>query len=144
MQNAKRDKWIGWAMVTLGVVSFTYGLLTFLIVQPENSTANTLLGMFTGFGAGLLAVALVKTIRQKVVSPKKLEQEEIERNDERNVAILRTACTVGVTVAVGVMVVLAFVFMGMGLRVPSYLCLGGVYVTYISIWIAKKLLEKKM
>ena len=44
----KVNKWLGWMMMALGVISLLYGLLTFIIVQPEGKSANTLLGMFTG------------------------------------------------------------------------------------------------
>ncbi|MBE5801265.1 MAG: hypothetical protein E7319_03155 [Clostridiales bacterium] len=143
-KNVNRNKWIGWAMVALGIVSFAYGLLTFLIVQPEGQAFNTLLGMFTGFGFGIICVAIFYTIRSKVVPQKKLEQEEIERNDERNIAIVRTACTVGMIAASIVFVVLAFVLMSLGYRVPSFLCIGGLYVTFIATFIARKVLEGKM
>ena len=143
-KNRKWDNWIGYAMVALGVVSFLYGLLTFLIVQPVGKAANTLLGMFTGFGFGIICVAIGYAIRQKLASPKKLEQEEIERYDERNIAITRAACTVGMITAMIVFVILAFVFMGMGLITPSYLCIGGMYLMILATKITQKILEKKM
>ena len=62
------------AVFVLGLVSFLFGLLSFLIVKPDGHSTNTLLGMFTGFGFGIMAVAAYKTIRQKVVSKEKLEQ----------------------------------------------------------------------
>lgn len=143
-KNRKWDNWIGYAMVALGVVSFLYGLLTFLIVQPEGKAANTLLGMFTGFGFGIIMVAIITTIKHKKATPEQLEQEEIERNDERNIAIGRIACTVGMITAMIVFVILAFVFMGMGLITPSYLCIGGLYAMILAAKVTQKILEKKM
>lgn len=131
-------------MLALGIVSFAYGLLTFFIIQPEGRAFNTLLGMFTGFGAGIIAVAVAYTIRSKRMSAEELEQQEIERNDERNIAIYRAASTVGLVVAMAAFLVLAFVLMGMGYRVPSFLCIGGMYVTLLSMFIARKVLQKKM
>lgn len=144
IHNIKVNKRIGWAILILGIASFLYGLLTFLIVQPEGKANNTLLGMFTGFGSGIICVAITTIIRNKRKTEKELELEEIECNDERNIMLLRTACTCGMIASVIVLVVLAFVFMGMGLLTPSYLCIGGMYVTLLTTALARKVLEKKM
>lgn len=132
------------AVFVLGLVSFLFGLLSFLIVKPDGHSTNTLLGMFTGFGFGIMAVAAYKTIRQKVVSKEKLEQEKIEEEDERNIAIIRAACTVAYAAAILLFAVLIFVFMGLGYTVPSYVCLGAMYVLVAVFAVSKKVLEKKM
>ena len=111
-KNKKVDKWLGWLILGLGVISFLYGLLTFIIVQPEGKSANTLMGMFTGFGFGIMLVGLRTAIRNKRTPKDKLEQEEIERNDERNIAIARAAGTVSMIAGMTIFAVLAFVFMG--------------------------------
>ena len=132
------------AVFVLGLVSFLFGLLTFLIGRPEGHSYNTLLGMFTGFGLGIMGVAAYKTIRQKVVSREKLEQEKIDQEDERNIAIIRAACSVAYAAAIGVLAVLIFLFMSLGYTVPSYVCLGAMYVQVAVFAIAKKVLEKRM
>ena len=143
-KNKKVDKWLGWLILGLGVISFLYGLLTFIIVQPEGKSANTLMGMFTGFGFGIMLVGLRTAIHNKRTPNDKLEQEEIERNDERNIAIARAAGTVSMIAGMTIFAVLAFVFMGMGLILPSYLSLAGLYVMGITAKIAQKILETKM
>lgn len=143
-KNIKANKWLGSMIFMLGVVSFLYGLLTFIFVQPEGKSANTLLGMFTGFGFGIILVGIRNLIHNKRTPKEKLEQEEIDRNDERNVAIYRIACTVGMLTAMIVFVILAFVFMGMGHLMLSYLCIGGLYLTIIATKVTQKILEKRM
>ena len=143
-KNTKVNNWVGTGIFVLGIISFLYGLITFIVVQPEGKAANTLLGMFTGFGFGILMVGIRTLIHNKRATKEQLEQEEIDRNDERNVMILRTACTCGMAAALFVLMVLAFVFMGMGLITPSYLCIGGMYVAILTTVIARKILEKKM
>ncbi len=143
-KNSKWNKWMGWAMLALGIVSFLYGLISFIAVKPQDKATNTLLGMFTGFGFGIICVAVGYTIRQKLVSKEKLEQEEIDRYDERNIAIARSACTVGMITAIIMFAALAFAFMGMGLMKPSYMCIGSMYVVLLVTKIAQKKLEKKM
>ena len=76
MCKGRWNKWVSIMMLCMGCVSFLFGLLMFLIVKPEGHAANTLMGMFTGFGAGILGVAVTRLIRQKVVSKEKLEQEQ--------------------------------------------------------------------
>ena len=106
MCNGRWNKFVSMMMLCMGAVSFLFGLLMFLIVKPDGHAANTLMGMFTGFGAGILGVAVTRLIRQKVVSKEKLEQEEIERQDERNIAIMRAAGLVGFYTAIGLFAVL--------------------------------------
>ncbi len=132
------------AAVCLGAVSFLFGLLTFLIGKPEGHSINTLLGMFTGFGAGILGVAAYMSIRAKVVSKEKLEQEEIEQNDERNIAIGQAAGLTGFYAAFALLAILCFLFMGLDYQVPSYCCLGALYILILTVIIAKKILEKRM
>ena len=142
--KGKWNKHLCTLFMILGAASFLFGLLTFLIGKPESQTTNTLMGMFTGFGAGIMGVAIWQTIRAKVVSKEKLEQEEIEKWDERNIAITRASATVGYYAAILLMAVLIFVFMGLGYSTPSYLCLGGLYVLACVFLFARKVLEKKM
>ena len=73
--KGKWNKHLCVAVIILGAVSFLFGLLGFLLMKPESSTFNTLLGMFTGFGAGIMGVAIYQLIRSKMVSQEKLEQE---------------------------------------------------------------------
>ena len=143
-KNTKVNKWVGTGIFVLGIISFLYGLITFIVVQPEGKAANTLLGMFTGFGSGILLVGIRTLIHNKRATKEQLEQEEIDRNDERNIMILRTACTCGMVAAMIVLIVLAFVFMGMGLLTSSYLCIGGMYVAILTTVVARKILEKKL
>ena len=142
--KGKWNKHLCTLVMILGAASFLFGLLTFLIVKPETSSMNTLMGMFTGFGAGIMGVAIWQTIRAKVVSKEKLEQEEIEKWDERNIAIIRASATAAYYAAILLIAILIFVFMGLGNRVPSYIFLGGMYVLVGVFFIARKVLEKKM
>lgn len=48
----------------------------------------------------------------------------IEQNDERNIAITRAAFTVSAVAAILLFAILAFVFVALGYRIPSYLCIG--------------------
>lgn len=142
--KGKWNKHLCTLIIILGAASFLFGLLSFLIIQPETSSMNTLMGMFTGFGAGIMGVAIWQLIRAKLVSKEKLEQEEIEKWDERNIAIIRASATAAYYAGILMMAVLIFLFMGLGYRVPSYICLGGLYVLVGVFFIARKVMEKKM
>lgn len=142
--KGKWNKHLCTLIIILGGASFLFGLLSFLIAKPEGHTTNTLLGMFTGFGAGIMGVGVWQIIRAKVVSKEKLEQEEIEKWDERNIAITRAAATAAYYAAILLMAVFIFLFMGLGYRAASYICLGGLYVLVGVFFAARKMLEKKM
>lgn len=139
-----QKKITGILMVLLGVVSMAYGIIAYQSAPEDAHAYNQLLGMFTGFGTGLLAVGLFFWVRSKVVPKEKQKQQEIERNDERNIAIVRAALSVAALVAMGLFAVLAFVFTGMGYLVPSYFCLGAMYVLVAVYLISVKVLGKKM
>lgn len=130
--------------LALGVVSLAYGLLAFIFTKPEGHTINTLLGMFTGFGFGVIVVALYRLIHQRVTPKEKLEQEKIEQQDERNVAIIHAAGFAGMYAAGALLVVFTFVFMGLGYRVPSFICVGGLYVIVGVFALARHILSKRM
>ena len=142
--KGKWNKQLCKVLIILGAVSFLFGLLGFLLFKPEGQSTNTLLGMFTGFGAGIMGVAIWQLVRAKVVSQEKLEQEEIEKWDERNIAIVRAAGTAAFYAAILLMAVLIFLFMGLGYITPSYICLGGLYVLVGVFFAARKIFEKKM
>ena len=142
--KGKWNKHLCILIMILGAASFLFGLLTFLIAKPEGQSTNTLMGMFTGFGAGIMGVSIWQSIRAKVVSKEKLEQEEIEKWDERNIAIIRASATAAYYAAILLMAVLIFLFMGLGYKAPSYICLGGLYVLVGVLFAARKVLEKKM
>lgn len=144
MCNQSWNKHVRTAALGLGIVSFLFGLLTFLIGKPEGHSINTLLGMFTGFGAGIIGVAVWMTVREKVLPKEKLEQEKIEQQDERNIAISRAAGLVTFYAAILIFAVLIFLFMGLGYTVPSYICLGAMYVLVGVALIARKVLSARM
>lgn len=144
MCNHHWNKHVRIAVLCLGAVSFLFGLLMFLIGKPEGHSMNTLLGMFTGFGAGIMGVAIWGTIREKVVPKEKLEQEKIEQQDERSIAIMRAAGLTAFYAAIAIFAVLIFLFMGLGYTVPAYICLGAMYLMAMVAWIARKVFEKKM
>jgi len=144
MCNKSWNKHVRTAALGLGIVSFLFGLLTFLIGKPEGHSINTLLGMFTGFGAGIIGVAVWMTVREKVLPKEKLEQEKIEQQDERNIAISRAAGLVTFYAAILIFAVLIFLFMGLGYTVPSYICLGAMYVLVGVALVARKVLSARM
>lgn len=128
----------------VGIASFLFGLLGYTIVKPDGQAINTFLGMLTGFGAGIILVAAFKTIRAKVVSKEKLEQEAIEKQDERNVAITHAAGLASFYVGIALISILCFLFMLLGYAVPSYICLAGLYVLAGSFLIARRVIGKRM
>ena len=144
MCNRRWNRFVSILMICVGTVSLLFGVLMFGLAKPEGHAANTLMGMFAGFGAGILGVAIARLIRAKTISEEKREQEEIERQDERNIAIMRAAGLASFYVAVGLLALLVFLFMGLGYRVPSFICLGAMYLLVASAWITRWIFSRKM
>ncbi len=130
--------------LTVGVLSLAFGIIGMLNTPDEAHEQARLMGMFTGFGTGILGVAAYYMIRKRVVKPEKLAQEEIERTDERNVALNRAALSVAAFAAVLAFALLAFVLLGLGYVLPSQLCIIGMYVEAAAYVIARVVLNKKM
>ena len=132
------------AMVVFGVVSLVFGILFARSLSDEEHSLLMLAGMFSGAGAGIVAVAIFFWIRSKVLSPEKLKQKEIEKNDERNVQITRAAMTVVAYTSNITFGILAFVLMGMGFMVPSLIMVGCAYIQLAIFLIANRVISRKM
>ena len=141
---AKTNKKLLSAMVIIGVVSLFFGIIFARSLSEEESSLMMLAGMFTGLGCGIIAVAVFYWVRSKVLSPEKLKQKEIEKNDERNVQISRASFTVVAVTSNLTFAVLAFVLIGMGYMVPSLIMVGCIYLQLAIFLIASKIISRKM
>ena len=129
----------------VGFVTLAYGLTThYLIPAAGIGASDHFLGMLSGAGTGLIAVAIFFFFRGKIISPEKRQQEKIEKNDERNIAIQRAALSVSAATAFFLFAFFAFLFNAMGYLTPSYLCVGAMYVLLAAYLISIKILQKKM
>lgn len=131
-------------VLCIGIASLAFGVVSACVALRQGEEASRLSGMLTGFGFGLLLVAAVKLIRSKTISKEKLEEEAIDKQDERNIAITRIAGLVGFYTGGALMSVFVFLFTGMGYMTPAYLCLAGLYVMAGAFVIADRVLRKRM
>lgn len=144
MMSKKNRQWMLRLFLALGVVSLAFGLVGARLTPESEHSTMRLMGMVTGFGTGIVLVAVIVTIREHFVKPEKLEQEKIEAQDERNVALNRAALSVAAAVAILVFAALAFVLTGMGYSTAGLLCIVGMYVEVIGFVIARAVLSKRM
>lgn len=140
----KTNKKVLSGMVVFGVVSLVFGIFFADSLTDDQRSLMMLAGMFSGAGTGIIAVAIFFWIRGKVLSPEKLKQKAIEKNDERNVQITRTALTVVAITSNLTFAVLAFVLMGMGYMVPALIMVGCIYLQLAIFLIANKIISRKM
>ena len=140
----KTNKKVLSGMVVFGVVSLIFGIVFANSLSDDQRSLMMLAGMFSGAGTGIIAVAIFFWIRGKVLSPEKLKQKAIEKNDERNVPITRTALTVVAITSNLTFAVLAFVLMGMGYMVPALIMVGCIYLQLGIFLIANNVISRKM
>ena len=140
----KTNKKVLSGMVIFGVVSLIFGIVFANSLSDDQRSLMMLEGMFSGAGTGIIAVAIFFWIRGKVLSPEKLKQKAIEKNDERNVQITRTALTVVAITSNLTFAVLAFVLMGMGYMVPALIMVGCIYLQLGIFLIANNVISRKM
>ena len=131
-------------MVVLGIVSLIFGILFARSLSDDQNNLQMLAGMFTGAGTGIIAVAIFFWIRSKIVSPEKLKQKEIEKNDERNIQISRAALSVVAMTSNLTFAILAFVLMGMGYMVPALIMVACIYLQVAIFLIANRIISRKM
>ena len=140
----KTNKKVLSGMVIFGVVSLIFGIVFANSLSDDQRSLMMLAGMFSGAGTGIIAVAIFFWSRGKVLSPEKLKQKAIEKNDERNVQITRTALTVVAITSNLTFAVLAFVLMGMGYMVPALIMVGCIYLQLGIFLIANNVISRKM
>ena len=138
------NKKICWLALAVGVVSFLFGIISALFLPSEEGNINMLMGMFTGFGGGIIGVAVVNFIRIKTFSPEKLKKQEIAIKDERNVQLMRISFTISSTAATILFSLLAFIFVFLNYRIPAFISVGALYIQQICFFIAYKYFSKKM
>lgn len=97
---------------------------------------NAVGGMLMGVGSGLFAMGLANLLRlhRAEKNPRQMKQEEIEANDERNVAIRRRAQAVAGEVLQWSVMAAAWISIGFG--APLW-----VTLTAVGVFIAKSVLE---
>ena len=131
-------------LILVGAVSCIFGWVAHTTLPEDAHSLNMLMGMFTGAGAAFVAIGAVMLIRLAVISPGKLKLKQIEQSDERNVQITKSACAVAAMAATILFAVMAFVFVGLGYPVPSYIAMGGMYVQLLVLAIARRYYSRKM
>ncbi|SHI09982.1 hypothetical protein SAMN02745823_02397 [Sporobacter termitidis DSM 10068] len=127
-----------------GIVSLAVGIIGYLTQQQLQSSTKMFLGMLTGFGFGILAVAVFGLLHQRLAPAKKLRQEEINSKDERNIQLTRASYTAASVAATVLFAVLAFLFMGLGYIVPAFVTVGAMLVQAAVIGIAYRIYGKRM
>ena len=131
-------------LLAAGVVSLAFGIISVLREPEVTGSSAMLLGMFTGLGAAVTVISILRLIDMAVAPAAKIKQAEINVKDERNVQILRASYTVANTAASLLFAVMAFVFVGLGYRVPGLIAAGALWVQVLVFLISHRVLSKKM
>lgn len=117
-------------------LAFFIAGLCILLAALIFPTSDSMGGMLTGMGSGLLALGISRLLllRQQAKHPEQYRQNEIATNDERNVAIRRRAQAIsGEVLQWGILVAAWF---SIGLDAPLW-----VTLLATGLFLAKSLLE---
>ena len=144
MYKFVKNKKLWWITSLAGLISALYGISSTFVFSVEENTNETLNGMLSGLGSVLFIIGVVLFIRDKFISDEKRKLEEIEAGDERNQQIIGKICIVGTITAILCFSVMAFLFVAIEYRIPSYISIGAMYVMLFSLSIAKMVYTKKM
>lgn len=130
--------------IFVGIITMIFSLICFLNGSSESHNFSMLMGMFCGLGSVATVLGIIRLIHYKRTPAAKLKQEEIELKDERNVEILRIAYTVSSSAASILFAVMAFVFVGLNYIMPSFICVGALWIQILVFLIAHRYFSKKM
>lgn len=130
--------------IFIGIITVIFSLVCFMNGSDESHNFNMLMGMFCGLGSTATVLGIIKLIHYKRTPVAKLKQEEIELKDERNIEILRIAYTVSSSAASLLFAAMAFVFVGLNYIIPSYICIGALWIQILVFSIAHRYFSRKM
>lgn len=139
----KKRKFHG-TFIIVGIISIVLSFVMELELPEDAHNFSMFAGMLAGLGTAFIAVNIFYIIREKISSPEKLKQEEIEKNDERNIQVLRALYTIVAVTSYILFVVLAFTFVLLGYYASSWICVGAIYIEAGVFVISRKILDKKM
>lgn len=131
-------------LAVIGIISFTFGILSTIVTPEDAHNLSMLAGMFTGLGAAFVTIGLVQYIRNKISSPEKLRTKEIEKTDERNIQVIRAAAAVAMSASYIIFAILAFTFVALDYRIPAFITIGAMYVEFTVYLISYRILNNKM
>ncbi len=139
-----KNKRYWYLLILVGAVSLAFGLIGVLTEPQASGNIAMLLGMFTGLGGTLFVFSIIRLLYLRFAPAAKLKQEEINRNDERNIQVARAASAAANTAVTIMLTIMAFAFVLMGYKVPGYIAVGAIWVQAIVTVIAQRICEKKM
>lgn len=139
-----KEKKVWWMITIVGIISLVFGIVCYKGLPADAHNMSMLMGMFTGLGSAFVVIGIVKLIHYKRTPADKLKIEQIELNDERNIQVLRGACTIANTVATILFAVMAFVFVALGYRIPAFISIGAMYIQLLVFIIGYRYFNSKM
>jgi uncharacterized membrane protein len=128
----------------VGCISLVFGVVANFFVPDQQHDLSMLMGMFTGVGIAFIGIAVFQWVRSKVSSPEKLKQQEIDRNDERNIQIQRASSTASNLVSALLFAVMAFVLVFLGYRTAALISIGALYVQVFTFMAAHRYYSNRM
>ncbi len=141
--KAIRNRKYWYVMILVGIVSLAFGLVGILTEPDVPGNVAMLLGMFTGMGAVLFILSVIRLLYLRFAPAAKLKAEEILMKDERNVQVGRAAGAAANIAATLMFAVMAFAFVWMGYRIPAYIAVGAVWVQADVRLSAQRVYDKK-
>lgn len=131
-------------IIGIGLITLIFGATSHIYLSDISNNIDMLLGMFSGFGFSFLLVGLINIIRIKRSPETKLKEKEIEMKDERNIQITRIANSVSYFVAMMILTILSFLFVGLNYPVPAFITVGALLILGMTNIIAYRYYNKKM
>lgn len=131
-------------LIVLGIISLLFGILFNINLPEERHNLSMFSGMLTGIGGAFLVVGIVRLIKLKISSPEKLKEEEIEKNDERNVLILRKSYSITAVSSLFLFIALIFTFLLLDYMIPAIITIACLYIEIAIFFLSYMRISAKM
>lgn len=143
-KSKKNDKIMTIVVTILGILSLVFGIYFSKTLDDSQHNLQMLAGMFSGAGSALLVLVIIGLIMDKVTSPEKKRQKEIEENDERNQQLMQKSLSLTASASVIIMAVMSSIFVWMGYKEAAFITIGAIYLETVIFFIIYKIQSKKM
>lgn len=134
-----------YALLTLlGLALIAAGAIWMHNMPEQSDNLDMFAGMIAGMGGSFACIGAYAMVRRRRATPETLRRERVEQTDERNVEIRHKAYAVSNMVGTLLFALLAFVFVWLDYRTPAFLCIAAMCVQTASMFIAIRVIGRRM
>ncbi|MFA6648117.1 MAG: hypothetical protein WCS32_05715 [Candidatus Izemoplasmatales bacterium] len=130
----------------MGIAVFVIGVLLKLVLPENEGIQDTLLGVLSGFGGGIIGVGVVNILLKKLLekNPEKAKQYEINEKDERNITLREKSGYATWYSTLFILSAVSMTFVILDYMVAGFVAIGAMFLHIISFFIYLSVYNRKI